>query len=261
MTFTMWSFEHYLFILSPFVVAITLYFLFRRKNHAYKRIVGIVLSLVMITILIFRNIELFFLEDFTNYFELIPFQICHFANFVLLYAFVKDSKAAFGFALLLNLPMAMLSIIFVDSLSHYTNIITFRGIAYILGHMLIVSTSIWIFLEGFVQLNRKIIEQTLLITLIDFTFMVFINQIFRSIGLGDSNYFYTYIPEPGTPLVTLHRLGISFTLGDQFVINPIYIIGLMAIGSSVIALMYITLRTIEKSTNKAYQLEPIYLKK
>jgi hypothetical protein len=46
--------------------------------------------------------------------------------------------------------MAMLTIYFADSLSQYTNIITFRGIAYIFGHILIVSTYGYMFM-GFLK--------------------------------------------------------------------------------------------------------------
>jgi len=55
MTFTMWSVEHYLFILSPFVIAVILMILTKKNNYDENRKLGVILSLVAILILVLRN--------------------------------------------------------------------------------------------------------------------------------------------------------------------------------------------------------------
>jgi len=246
MTFQMWSFGHYVFLLSPFVVTFIFVIAFKDLTHQQKRKVGILTSILMILLLIFRNIEIFKRQGYAWDHELVPFQICHFANFVLLYAFIKDSKSVFGFALLFNLPAAFLSILFADGLQNYDTILSFRGIAYIFGHMLIVSTTLWAFIEKFAVLDRKTYEKTLNITFILFICAILINNLFRISGLGASNFFYAYKPENGTPLETFFNWGNQIVIGDRFIINPIYLVMLFISGISLISVMFGLFKAIEK---------------
>ena len=143
MTFTLWSPLHYFMMIGPFVITFIMNFILKNKSYQTKRMVGIYLSILAILLLFARNIEIFVLSGFKMDYEIIPLQICHFANFVLLYAFWKKSDTAFGLAFLFNLPLAYLSLIFADGLENYANILTFRGQAYIFGHMLIVLITIF----------------------------------------------------------------------------------------------------------------------
>jgi len=244
----MWSFGHYLFLISPFLVTISYYFLFKNKTYKQKRMIGIITSIVMILLLLSRNIEIFVRKGYAYDYELIPLQICHFANFVLLYAFIKDSKSVFGFALMFNLPAAFLSILFADSLENYDTILSFRGIAYIFGHMLIVSTTLWAFIEKFAVLDKKTYRNTLSITFVLFVLSVFVNNLFRIVNLGNSNFFYAAKPQGGTPLETFFLWGQNIIIGNQFIINPIYLMMMFLTGLILISCMYLLFRGIEKAT-------------
>ncbi|QWB96652.1 YwaF family protein [Mycoplasmatota bacterium] len=183
-----------------------------------------------------------------------PLQICHFANFVLLYAFVKDSKSVFGFALMFNLPAAFLSILFADGLENYDTILSFRGIAYIFGHMLIVSTTLWAFIEKFAILDKKTYQNTLSIT---FVLSVFVNNLFSIFNIGHANFFYSARPQGGTPLETFFLWGANITIGDQFMINPIYLIMMILTGLVLISSMYGLFKDIEKAAERQPSLNTV----
>ena len=116
MKFQLWSFLHYFMMISPFIIAYILYLFTQKKDMQVKRRVGIFLSAVAVVLLLLRNIEIFIIGNFAFDFEIIPLQICHFANFVLLFAFYKRNDTAFGLAFLFNLPLAYLSLVFADGL-------------------------------------------------------------------------------------------------------------------------------------------------
>lgn len=95
MTFKMWSLFHYLFILSPFIFSIILYYLTKFNSYRKNKMIGLILSIICIIILALRNIEIYVKSGEIDP-EIIPFQICHFANFVLFFAFLKNNKAMFA---------------------------------------------------------------------------------------------------------------------------------------------------------------------
>lgn len=244
MTFEMWSLGHYAFMLSPFILTAIFYLLSRSKTYEQKRKFGVVLSIIMVIILILRNAEILVAGDFAFNYEIIPLQICHFANFVLLYAFIKDSKAMFALALLFNLPAAFMSILFANSLTHYSNIWTLRGIAYIFGHMLIVSTTLWAFLERFVVLNKQTFKNTAFIVYALYIISVLVNNLIGSITGSYPNYFYALRPEEGTPLQTFYDIGTTFEIG-KFMINPIYLILTALLGTVIVSMMYGLFKVLE----------------
>lgn len=238
MTFTMWSFGHYLFMVSPIILTIILMIATKKQSMEQKRRLGIILSVVAILILILRNVEIWVKGGYAFNAELVPLQICHFANFVLLIAFWKDSKPLFGFALLLNLPAAMMSIVFANSLTNYATILTFRGMAYIFGHILIVSLTLYAYFSHFIVLNKTILKKTLGIVFTLYAGSVFINNLFRIIFLQESNYFYTFKPEDGTPLEIFFRLGHNYTIFGDFQVNPLYLLMTAVLGFMVMMIVY-----------------------
>ncbi len=229
MTFQMWSVFHIIFIASPFILAAVLYFLTKNKKEETNIKIGIIMSIVCIIILILRNIEIYTVRQKINP-ELIPFQICHFANFILLLAFLKRSNTLFVMAFAFNLPAAIMSIVFANSLENYATILNFRGFAYIVGHMLIVSLTIWAFLLGFVKITKKEVLQSSYIIMALFLISIPINNLFNYLMPDySSNYFYTLVPEGGTPLELFYNLGKEITI-LKISFNPIYIVLTMAIG-------------------------------
>lgn len=232
MTFKMWSLFHYIFMLSPFIFAFVMYYFTKKLSYQKNKKIGVVLSIICIVLLILRNVEIYIKSNEINP-EIIPLQICHFANFVLLIAFLKDNKAMFATAFCFNLPCALMSIVFANSLENYATIFTFRGIAYIFGHLLIVGITIWALLLGFMKFTKKDALSGLVFILLLFILSIPINNIFNDIMPNhSSNYFYTLKPEGGTPLVDMYNAGkvISF-LGMEF--NLVYMILLLVLGAVV----------------------------
>ena len=81
-------FSSYIYNITNYFTGI-LYLLTKNtyKDKLYK--IGFYLSLFAVILLIARNIEIFIVEGYKFSGELLPLEIYHFSNFVLLYAFWK----------------------------------------------------------------------------------------------------------------------------------------------------------------------------
>lgn len=196
---------------------------------------GVILSIIAIIILLLRNIEIFIVSNYQIDSEIISLQICHFANFVLFFAFLKDDKVWFVLAFCLNLPAALLSIIFAESLTNYTHLFSFSAQAYIWGHMMIVGITLWAFINEFIVINFKIWVKTIFFKLM-FLVSVPVNMFISNLTGKTANYFYSL--EPKTPLKLLYSLGkeISFI---NFTINPIYLLIIIVFGIIVVMFFYV----------------------
>ena len=186
MTFEMWSTLHYIYMASPFILFIVLLLFSKNYNDTQKRLMGIILSLLAVLLLVLRNIEIYLDRGMDA--ELIPLQICHFANFVMLFAFVFKNNTLFALSFLLNLPAAYTSIIFANSLSNYETILNFRGVAYFFGHMMIVSIVLWAYFIGFIKINKKVFTKTLITMAILFIIAHLVNNLLMYFDLTP-NYF------------------------------------------------------------------------
>lgn len=226
MTFTMWSFGHILFILSPIVGTYLLHKATKNLNQDQKREVGINLSIIAIGILLSRNVEIFIRNEYQFDHELLPLQVCHFANFVLLYSFWKKSDLGFALAFCLNLLAAFVSIVFADGLANYSSILNVRGFAYIAGHAIIVVITAWAFLNDFVFITKKTLYRMFILVEIMIILSVFINNLIYALHGTYSNYFYTEHPESGTPLEWMWNWGKEYTYGS-FKVNYIYVLCMM----------------------------------
>ncbi len=202
-------------------------------------------------ILLLRNIEIWVVKGFAFHYELVPLQICHFANFVLLIAFLKNHKTLFAFAWLFNFPAAFMSIVFANGLENYATILTLRGFAYISGHMLIVALSLFAFSSGFVKLNTKVLTKLYFLLLPLYITAHFVNMFFHFVLNSSSNYFYTVRPESGTPLELFHQLGRSYMIGT-FSSNPVYLVLTALFGVLVTLVIYTaTLYLTPKNTDES----------
>lgn len=238
MTFSMWSIGHYFFLLSPFILIILLTVYTKKNSHELNRKIGISLSFITILILILRNLEIWIVSNFLFNVELIPFQVCHFANFVILTAFITKKQIWFNFALTLNAPAAFVSILFANSLTNYETIISFRGFAYIAGHVLLVFIPIWAYNVGFIKLRLKGIFQTFKLVALLYVLSIFVNNFMYALFDQYANYFYSLKPESGTPLESLYELGQEFIWFDFFKINPLYLILTGLLGIVVMLIFY-----------------------
>jgi uncharacterized membrane protein YwaF len=238
MTFTMWSLGHYLFLLSPFVGIILLYQLTKSNDPEKNRRIGLILSMIAVVILLLRNIEIFVSNGYAFDIELIPLQVCHFANIVLLLAFLTKKQSLYNFALILNLPAAFVSILFANSLANYSTILTFRGFAYIFGHFLLVVIPVWAYMIGFIKLNKKTLIETFKIVSILYLASIFVNNLMYLLFGQYANYFYTLKPENGTPLEMFYNWGQTVILSNGFKFNILYLILTALFGLVIMIVLY-----------------------
>lgn len=238
MTFTMWSFGHYFYMVSPFIVLAVLVYLTKGNTKEKNTIIGIVLSSIAIALLVLRNIEIWIVGDFAFSVELIPLQVCHFANFVLLIAFLTKKQIWFNFALTLNLPAAFVSILFANSLTNYPTILSLRGIAYIVGHALLVIIPLWAYIVGFIKLDFKTLFKTFKVVAVLYFSSLIVNNLLYLMSGTYSNYFYTLKPESGTPLEMFFNWGQEIILFDAFKFNVIYIIMTGLFGLVIMVTLY-----------------------
>ena len=244
MTFQMWSIFHYLFIASPFILAVIFFVVFKSKTYEEKRKIGIILSIIAIVVLLLRNIEILVKNNYIPNEELIPLQICHFANFVLLFAFLKDNKVLFALAFCLNLPAAMMSIIFANSLENYATLFSFRAMAYLWGHLLIVAITLWAVASGFVKITKQTLVKTMGLMVILYLFALIINNVFNVLFGFNANYFYTISPESGTPLELFFNWGKTYLIG-WFKVNPLYMLLTSILGGIVVLGFFGLYKTVE----------------
>ncbi len=233
MRFQMWSAFHIIFMLSPFIFAIIMYLFTKNLKAETNRKIGIILSIICIVLLLLRNIEIFIKSGYRIQPEIFPFQICHFANFILLFAFLFKNKTMYTIAFCFNLPFAFLSILFANSLENYQTIINFRGMAYIFGHLLIVGVGLWGYFVDLVQINLKSLSKGMVFLSVLFVLSVPLNNLFNHLMSGfSSNYFYSMKPEGGTPLELAYGWGnIIEALGMKF--NPIYLLVTLLFGLAI----------------------------
>lgn len=237
--FKMWTVFHYFMMIFPFVLAVILYCFVKEKPVGTKKTVGLILSVIMIGILIMRNVYIWTEEGVLNP-EVIPFQVCHFANFMFLIAVLSKNKVWGTIAWCLNFPAGLVSVIFADGLERYPTMINIQAIAYIAGHMLIVTAGIYLLLAGLISINWQSMKKMFLYVGCGYVFSVLVNSWFNTIFAHteiDANYFYSFKPEAGTPLEAMFNLGGNFTvLGVTF--NPVYLLLLGIVGGILLLAMY-----------------------
>ncbi|PGS53985.1 YwaF family protein [Bacillus sp. AFS041924] len=238
MTFQMWSPFHFLFMSSPFIFVTLFYFLFRRFNYKTLRLIGMGFSLIGIALLVCRNIEIYHNVNQIAP-EEIPLQICHLANFILFFAFLFESDLLFTIAFCFNLPAALVSILFANGLTNYHSLLTWQGMAYLFGHMLIVGVVLWAYFNKMVHIKIKVLRHSLSFIILMFILSIFVNNLFMKwMPPFSSNYFYTMAPENGTPLEYFYKLGKeTTTFGLHF--NLVYLLLLLIVGLSVVFFFYV----------------------
>lgn len=239
MIFQMWSPFHYFMIIFSFVFPILLFFIFKNREEKIQRRVSLGLALLMIGILIIRNVYIYVKHGELNP-EVIPFQVCHFANFIFLLAIVSKNRVWSTIAWCLNFPAGLVSIVFADGLQKYETMLNIQAIAYIAGHMLIVILGLYMLLMGQLKISFKELRMSYLYVGVGFFLSILINSYFNHLFAKtemDANYFYTYKPENGTPLESMFSIGKNIEIG-LITFNPIYILLLAFLGFIVMAIMY-----------------------
>lgn len=231
--FKTWSLFHLAFFLAPWAIATVLYVLLRNKTPALKRKIGLILSFVTVIDLMLRNGEIWVLNNFQIQPDLIPLQVCHLATMVLVLAFWFKSNTLFAIAFCFNFPTALLSIIFAGELAAMPTLLSFKAMAYLIGHSLIVGISVWALASGLFVIDKKARHHSMLAIFSTYILMIPINNLNNDLMPNYvSNYFFTYLPEPGTPLVWFYEWGQETTfLGME--INWLYLFLSILFGFSI----------------------------
>ena len=237
MQFEMWSAFHYFMMIFPFVLGFVLYKATQDKPFAVKQRVAIVLGIILVLILAARQLYIFNIDGLGP--EVFPFQVCHFANFIMLIAAVNPNhRVIAAVAWCLNFPAGLVSVIFADGLENYSNVLNIQGLAYITGHMLIVTTGLYLLLTKLIRIDWRALLKSYEILALLYLLSVIVNNWFVEIFGEKSNYFYTYAPEAGTPLEDLYNLGATVTVSG-ITFNPVYLLSLAGVGAIVMFLMYL----------------------
>lgn len=235
----MWTPLHYAMMVFPFVLAGVLHYFVRNKPFNTKRNMGLALSVLMIIILIVRNAYIWIDKGALNP-EVFPFQVCHFASFVFLLAVLSKDQLWGTMGWCLNFPAGLVSVVFADGLENYSTLVHTQAIAYVLGHMLIVTTGLYLLTTGFIRISWQSLKRMYFWAGAGYFLSVFVNNLFNNLFAHtgvDSNYFYSFKPEAGTPLEAMFDMGASYTVAG-ITFNPVYLLLLAVVGTVVLGTMY-----------------------
>lgn len=224
MKFEMWSFGHILYILSPFIVMLILYFSLRKASEKAKYIVGVVIGVLSLGVLIMRNVNIYLSNGFDP--EIIPLQVCHFGNIMVFIALVFKSKIATSILWTLNILAAFASLVYADALVGYETIFCVRAQAYIWGHLLIVVGGLYAVLFKIVRIDFKSFLMGLGVLVLLLIPAIILNSYFNDVLNYSINYFYVYNSD-GVPFEFLY-------VGDRakygwFTINWVYTLSVVGI--------------------------------
>ncbi len=226
MVFEMWSVWHILYILSPIIIMVPLYFLLRHRSYKTRYIIGVIIGIISLLILIVRNIDIYVNNGFDP--EIIPLQVCHFGNIMVFIALVFRSKIATSILWCLNLLAAFSSLVVADALTGYADIFCIRAQAYIWGHLFIVIGALYAVLLKIVRIDFKSFLWGMGVLLLLLIPSIILNSYFNDVLGFHVNYFYIYNSD-GVPFEFLY-------IGDRavygwFTINWIYTILIVLIFS------------------------------
>lgn len=234
MKFEMWSFWHYLLMLSPALIMTVLYLILRKRSDRVRYIVGVIIGVISLGILLARNISIFINDGFCP--GIIPLQVCHFGNIMVFIALVFRSKTATSIAWCLNMIAAFSSLIVADDLAGYSTIWQVRAQAYIWGHIFIVVGSLYAVIMKIVRIDIKSFFIGIGILFALLIPSIILNSYFTDVKGLECNYFYIYNSD-GVPFDPLY-------IGDRaqygwFTINWIYTILVIVIAFAVMFGFYL----------------------
>ena len=255
MTFEMWSIEHFLYLLSPFIILGILYLCLKKKSYKTKYITGVVIGIISLMILVIRNIDIYVREGFNG--ELIPLQVCHIGNIIVFISLVFRSKIATAIGWTLNIFGAYCAMIFADGLANYETILCIRAQAYIWGHIFIVVGAAYAIIFKIVRIDFKSFVYGVAALFILLIPAVILNSYFNDVLGEEINYFYMY-DYTGSPLKFLY-IGERSQYG-WFTINWFYSVTLF-LGVIVILYLIYLLQKLFYLKDKDYITYNIFSKK
>lgn len=191
MKFQMWSIWHILMIVGPFILTAIIYYLVKNKSQKVKDITGIILGSVSILILVIRNIDITI--NYTDYFEVIPFQVCHLGNIIAGLALILKKRWLLTTSFCFHLIPAYCAIVFAGALSKdFDTIWMIRPQTYIWGHIIIVVCALYGMLIYQPKIEKKDITTSVIYIAIALVNGAIFNSVFRALFNWDPNYFFMY---------------------------------------------------------------------
>lgn len=243
MTFELWSFWHFLYLVSPFLIFVGIYFLLRNKDEKVKNIVGIVLGSISIAILVIRNLDIMIRSGIDE--EVIPLQVCHIGSVIAGLALIFKKKWLLSTAFCFNMIPAFLAMLFADALANYDTILKIRPQTYIWGHIFIIVCALYGLFIFKPKLEKKDLKHSIIFVGSMSVVAIICNSAFRALFSWEPNYFYLY-DYKGTPLKFLYTILPSSTYG-WFTINWFYTLTLIVVFVGVfIGLFYLSKIIINK---------------
>lgn len=243
MVFKLWSVWHFLYLVSPFILFLGIYFLVRKRSEKVKYIVGAVMGALSIAIIITRNVDIYIRNGWD--FEIIPLQVCHLGSIVVGLALLTKNKCLIVTSFCFHLIPALLAMLFADALANYDTILKIRAQAYIWGHIFIVVGALYGVFVFKPKCTRRDLLYALLLVTIFAVAAVVCNSAFRALLSWEPNYFYLF-DYSGTPLKFLYNFAPTSTYG-WLTINWVYTLTLLAVFIGVFVAFFFLMRwAIEK---------------
>ena len=202
MKLELWSFGHILYILSPFIIFIAMYFAMKNRTDKTVKIVGYILGSISIMILIVRNIDIFLRSGWNV--EVIPLQVCHVGSIIAGLALLFKRKWLALTAFCFNMIPAVLAMVFADSLANYDTIFRIRAQAYVWGHILIIVCALYAVLICRPKFTRWDLYKSIGFVGSISLVAILCNSLFRWRLGWEPNYFYLFNYK-GTPLKFLYN--------------------------------------------------------
>ena len=190
MNFDLWSFWHFLYILSPVIISTIIYLSIIKSTNRTKNIIGYVLGIISILILVIRNIDIFIREGIGV--EVIPLQVCHIGSLVAGLALLFRKKWLIATAFCFNLIPAFLAMVFADALVNYDTLLKIRPQTYIWGHILIIVCSLYGVFVYKPKLEKKDLFNSLIFVGLLAITAIICNSLFRTLFSWEPNYFYLF---------------------------------------------------------------------
>lgn len=242
MTFKLWSLGHFLYMLSPFIIFLVIYFLVKNKTQKVKNIIGYVLGGISIFILIIRNVDIFIRSGWDL--EVIPLQVCHIGSLVAGLCLIFKRKWLILTAFCFNLIPAFLAMVFADSLANYDTLLKIRPQTYIWGHIFIIVCALYAIMVFRPNFCKKDLYKALIFVGAMAVVAIVCNSLFRKLFSWEPNYFYLFNYK-GTPLKFLYEAIPPSTYG-WFEINWFYVLVLLAVFIGVFIAKYFLAKFIVK---------------
>ena len=242
MQFELWSWVHILYIFSPFIIFLALYFLLKNRSEKTINTIGYALGSCSILILLARNVDLFIRNGWEA--EVIPLQVCHIGSIIAGLALIFKRNWIILTAVCFNLMPALLAMIFADALAGYDTIFKIRAQAYIWGHILIIVCALYATFLYRPKVSKKDLYKALAFVGCLALAAIVCNSLFRETFNWEPNYFYLFNYE-GTPLKFLYKVVPSSRYG-WFEINWFYVGVLLTVFTGVFVAGYFLVKLIVK---------------